>query len=90
MATTEATMDFVTKTTNVFHWADYLVFGAFIFFSLAIGVYYGLIKKQKQETAKDFLMGGKDMQVTPSLFCRNPLYIPSVIHGISERRRSSC
>jgi len=58
-------MDLVEKTTNSFHWADYVVFAAFLMFSLGIGAYYGLIAGRKTKTAKDFLMGGKDMQVFP-------------------------
>lgn len=58
-----------------FHWADSVVFGAFLVCSLAIGVYYGLIAKRKQNTAKEFLLGGEDMKVK----IMNIVFIPGFV-----------
>ena len=46
-----------------FHIADYLVMGVFLLISLGIGVYYGLI--QKQRTTEEYLLGNRQMQLFP-------------------------
>ena len=46
-----------------FHIADYIVMGGFLLISLAIGVYYGVIRKQK--TTEEYLLGNRQMQLLP-------------------------
>ncbi|KAL3275706.1 hypothetical protein HHI36_020455 [Cryptolaemus montrouzieri] len=46
-----------------FSWYDYLLFTIVLGFSCLIGVYFGCIKKQN--TKKDYLLGGKQMKVWP-------------------------
>lgn len=46
-----------------FHIADYMVMAAFLLISLGIGVYYGLI--QKQRTTEEYLLGNRQMQLFP-------------------------
>lgn len=47
-----------------FSWYDYAIFGTMLSISLGIGVYFGFFGN-KQTTAKDYLMGGKNMKVIP-------------------------
>ncbi|CAB3362061.1 Hypothetical predicted protein [Cloeon dipterum] len=44
---------------NRFGWEDYLVFSAVLVISMGIGVFFGCFKKQN--TAADFLLGGRQM-----------------------------
>ena len=46
-----------------FHIADYVVMGLFLLISLGIGIYYGLIRKQK--TTEEYLLGNRQMQLLP-------------------------
>ena len=46
-----------------FHIADYIVMGGFLLISLAIGVYYGVIRKQR--TTEEYLLGNRQMQLFP-------------------------
>ena len=46
-----------------FHVADYVVMGAFLLISLAIGIYYGII--QKQRTTEEYLFGNRQMSLVP-------------------------
>ena len=46
-----------------FHVADYVIMGAFLFISLSIGVYYGVI--QKQRTTEEYLFGNRQMSLVP-------------------------
>lgn len=45
---------------------DYILFGGMMFLSFLIGVYYGFIRKEKQNTAAEYLLGSKDMKVWPT------------------------
>lgn len=45
---------------------DYILFGGMMFLSLMIGVYYGFIRKKKQNTATEYLLGSKNMKVWPT------------------------
>lgn len=45
---------------------DYVLFGGMMFLSFLIGVYYGFIRKEKQNTAAEYLLGSKDMKVWPT------------------------
>ncbi|XP_063602363.1 sodium-coupled monocarboxylate transporter 1-like [Penaeus indicus] len=47
-----------------FTWVDYTVFGLMLAVSAAIGIFYGLCSKKKQDT-KEFLMAGKSMTTFP-------------------------
>lgn len=49
-----------------FMWIDYLVFVFMLTICGAIGVYFGFIKKQT--SAQDYLMGGRNMSLTPVTF----------------------
>ena len=46
-----------------FHLADYVILTVFLFISLAIGVYYGIIKKQR--TTEEYLFGNRQMSLVP-------------------------
>lgn len=45
---------------------DYALFAGMMFLSFLIGVYYGFIRKKKQNTAAEYLLGSKDMKVWPT------------------------
>lgn len=47
-----------------FTWVDYTVFGLMLAVSAAIGIFYGLCSRKKQDT-KEFLMAGKSMTTFP-------------------------
>nr|CAI5820559.1 unnamed protein product [Callosobruchus analis] len=47
-----------------FSWYDYAFFGVMLSISMGIGLYVGCFGK-KQNTAKDYLMGGNKMKVVP-------------------------
>ena len=47
-----------------FHWADYLTFFLSLLLSVAVGVYYGFIKKQ-DSTITNYLLGNRNMHVLP-------------------------
>ncbi|ESO00062.1 hypothetical protein HELRODRAFT_83724 [Helobdella robusta] len=49
-----------STTTQLFHWADYLVFVAFLVVTILIGIFFGL-KDRKKMTSKNFLTGGGSM-----------------------------
>jgi insulin-like growth factor 2 mRNA-binding protein 1 len=44
---------------------DYVVFGFLLLCSALIGVYFGFFAKQKQNSTKEYLMGGKTMGTFP-------------------------
>ncbi|KAK9722150.1 Sodium:solute symporter family [Popillia japonica] len=46
-----------------FSWLDYGLFSFMLLLSAFVGVYFGFVKKQS--TADDYLLGGKEMAVTP-------------------------
>ena len=46
-----------------FHVVDYVIMGSFLLISLAIGVYYGVI--QKQRTTEEYLFGNREMSMIP-------------------------
>jgi Na+/proline symporter len=50
--------------TVLFGWADYLVFGAMLAISAAIGVYYACVGG-KQKSTTEFLMAGRNMSTFP-------------------------
>lgn len=45
---------------------DYILFAGMMFLSLIIGVYYGFIRKEKQNTTAEYLLGSKKMKVWPT------------------------
>ncbi|XP_015837590.1 sodium-coupled monocarboxylate transporter 2 isoform X2 [Tribolium castaneum] len=47
-----------------FHWYDYVFFCVMLFISVAIGVYYGFLRK-KNLTPTEYMMGNKDMKGLP-------------------------
>ena len=50
-------------TDSFFHIVDYVVLVLFVLISMAIGVYYGLFKKQK--TTEEYLLGNRNMHMLP-------------------------
>lgn len=55
----------VLQSVKHFGWLDFTVFGAMLGLSAIIGLYYGFFAKQKQNTTKEYLMGGKTMGIVP-------------------------
>lgn len=51
--------------TMHFSFLDYVLFAAMLFLSTIIGVYYGFLAKTKQNTVKEYLLGGKQMHIVP-------------------------
>lgn len=49
---------------HYFSWADYTVLASMLIISCSIGMFYGFFAK-KQETSKDFLLGGSSMGTFP-------------------------
>lgn len=45
---------------------DYALFVGMMLLSVFIGVYYGFIRKKKQNTTSEYLLGSKDMKVWPT------------------------
>lgn len=50
--------------TVSFSWYDYLLFSFMLLISAFIGVYFGCFG-DKQSSAKEYLLGGKEMSVIP-------------------------
>ena len=49
-----------------FHWADYLVFGIMLLFSVAIGILYAIKdRKLTGNKTEDFFVAGRKMSVLP-------------------------
>lgn len=44
---------------------DYVLFVAMLLLSTLIGIYYGFWAKTKQNTVKEYLLGGKTMHIVP-------------------------
>lgn len=44
---------------------DYVLFVAMLLLSSLVGVYYGFLAKTKQNTVKEYLLGGKTMHIVP-------------------------
>lgn len=49
-----------------FSTVDYVLFATMMFLSFLIGVYYGFIRKEKQNTTAEYLLGSKEMKVWPT------------------------
>ncbi|XP_017772837.1 PREDICTED: sodium-coupled monocarboxylate transporter 2-like [Nicrophorus vespilloides] len=61
----ENTTNHVFEVTDLkFSWTDYSLFALTLLSSAAIGVYFGFVSR-KQNTAKDYLLGGKQMHPIP-------------------------
>lgn len=54
------------KVKLAFSTIDYVLFATMMFLSLLIGVYYGFIRKEKQNTTAEYLLGSKKMKVWPT------------------------
>jgi sodium-coupled monocarboxylate transporter 8/12 len=48
----------------MFTWLDYMLFSSMLMVSVLIGVYFGFFKT-KQNTANEYLWGGRIMQTIP-------------------------
>lgn len=49
-----------------FSTVDYVLFATMMFLSFLIGVYYGFIRKEKQNSPAEYLLGSKEMKVWPT------------------------
>ena len=56
---------YVCRIEQSLHWADYLVFVAFLCFMMAPGLYYGLIGSKQAKTTDEFLVGKRDNHILP-------------------------
>lgn len=67
MATTlppeDTTLPGINDNTE-FHWADWVIFSAFLLISLGIGLFQGLCKKQ-EATTEAYHMGNRDFNIWP-------------------------
>lgn len=48
-----------------FSFLDYVLFVGMLALSTLIGIYYGFLAKTKQNTVKEYLLGGKTMHIVP-------------------------
>lgn len=55
-----------SKVKLTFSTIDYVLFATMMFLSFLIGVYYGFIRKEKQNTTAEYLLGSKKMKVWPT------------------------
>lgn len=55
-----------SKVKLSFSTIDYVLFGGMMFLSFLIGVYFGFIRKKKQNTTAEYLLGSKNMKVWPT------------------------
>lgn len=55
-----------SKVRLSFATIDYILFGTMMGISFFIGVYYGFIRKEKQNTAVEYLLGSKKMKIWPT------------------------
>jgi solute carrier family 5 (sodium-coupled monocarboxylate transporter), member 8/12 len=55
-----------SKVKLSFATIDYWLFGGMMFLSFMIGVYFGFIRKKKQNTTAEYLLGSKNMKVWPT------------------------
>lgn len=59
-----------------FSWIDYVLFVSMFVVSVAIGVYFGFFNK-KQDTAEEYLLGGRSMNIFPIAMSLIARYIRS-------------
>ena len=59
-----------------FHFVDYVIMVGFLLISLAIGVYYGVI--QKQRTTEEYLFGNRQMSLVPVAVSLMVTYLSAV------------
>lgn len=52
----------VRRPSNLYHWADYLVFTLTLIVSAIVGLYYG-IKTRSRMSVREMLLGGKEMNL---------------------------
>ena len=57
-------MEYVSRTTNQFGIADYVVFALFLVISAGIGIFFSLTGG-RQKTTKEYLMGNRSMSLIP-------------------------
>ncbi len=57
----------LTSQRPVMHFSllDYVLFAGMLLLSTLIGIYYGFLAKTKQNTVKQYLLGGKTMHIVP-------------------------
>lgn len=54
-----------SNLSKYFTFFDYIIFAIMLFISALIGVYFAFFAKTKQNTTKEYLMGGKTMGIFP-------------------------
>ena len=52
--------------SGTLHWADYVVFGAFLMASMGIGIYHALTGG-RQRTTGEFLHANRELKVIPTV-----------------------
>lgn len=62
MADSNATSNDMSR---LFDWFEYTVFISSLLLNIIIGVYFGFIKKEGQDTVEGYMLGGKQMQLVP-------------------------
>jgi solute carrier family 5 (sodium-coupled monocarboxylate transporter), member 8/12 len=55
-----------SKVKLTFSTIDYVLFIGMMMLSFGIGVYFGFIRKKKQNTTAEYLLGSKNMKVWPT------------------------
>lgn len=64
---------------KTFHWADYLIFAAFLIISSGIGLYHGYRAKKNQSTTdRDFLLGGGTVPYGPVAFSMQASFLSAI------------
>ena len=62
---------------RIFHWIDYVVFGASLAIGAIIGVYYGCFGK-RQKTVEEFLMGNRKLGIVPVALSIQATYMSAI------------
>lgn len=60
-----STISFASRPVMHFSFLDYVLFVGMLLLSSIIGIYYGFVAKTKQNTVKEYLLGGKTMHIVP-------------------------
>ena len=68
----------MSKSTDKFHWADYVVFAFMLSISCAIGLYHAFTGG-KQKTQKEFLLANRNMYTIPTAISMTVSLLSSVL-----------
>jgi hypothetical protein len=72
--------------TSVLGWLDLGMFGAMLGVSALIGIYFALTSKQ--DSAKEYLMGGKNMGMFPVSISLIARFVKIIIASFLQRQNS--